>query len=375
MTEAAPFVLNSVAYLCADGPELLAYSAVDGEPLWKVFAGNIIVSMGANDKLVFVLDVDGRLQTYRLIDGLPMDPGELGPGAHGLTVDKTGAWGAIREDQVVLYGPWGLREVPLAEPSVVGFGEGATRAGMGSRTGQFYAVDPMSGVAWGTVDLGVPIVGVAWNAKGFWVVAGGTRLFEVAADGTEILQTIELGREPTRIAISPEGQIVAWLAGMREIHLVDLGTQQRIGGISYRHRTVGGMCFADSAILGVGLDDGDANRFELLTGDVGRTGQHRGKAFSQWAADLELDPKKVRGAMARNQALGGLVAERVHRDEKGQVAPSAEEQAEQDSPAGRAKSRITGCLVSSGVGCLSLIACMGCSGIFYQIYHRIYYGY
>ncbi len=361
MRDPAPFVLGKIAYLCGDGPELLAYSAIDGEPMWKVFCGDVIVGMGATDKLVFVLDAGGGLQTYRILDGLPMDPAEIGEDAHGLVVDPSGAWAVMQGSEVIARGPWGVRRVPLEAPGAVGFGDKGMRLAIGSQTGAFYAVDPSTGVAWGVVEVGAPVVSIGWSVLGYWVVAAGTRLYQIAADGASILGTLDLGREPTALSVSPEGLLVAWLAGLREVHIVDIDAQKRIGGVSYRHRTVGGLCFADTGVLGVGLDDGDANRFELLNGGVGRTGQHRGKAFSQWAADVDLDPGAVRGALARSYTGGELIAEQVIREE--------------ETPAGRAKSRAWSCMVSSGLGCLSLIACCGCSGVFYQVFHRFYYGY
>ena len=113
-------------------------------------------------------------------------------------------------------------------------------------------------------------------------------------------------------------------------------------------------------MLGVGLDDGDANRFSLLTGDVGRTGQQPNRAFSQWAADMDLDPGSVRGALARSQTGGALIAE--------QVVPHEE------TVAGQAKSRAYACMGALGIGCLSIILCAGCSGFAYLAYVRIYYG-
>lgn len=365
MSDTAPFALHSRAYVCGDGPELLVYQAGNGEPMWKAFAEGILVGVGLTDDLVIALDSDGRVLSWKLATGAKQDELDLGLRAHALAVDsKTGVFAVLAAHEVVVGGAWGQNRVPLDHGTAVALGPDGGSLGLGTSHGAFYAVEPTSGAAWGTIQVGAPIDGVAWSALGYWVVAAGQGLYKIAADASAILGTIDVGHRCTHLAVSADGLLAALCGGPRDVKVYELHGDGRIAVISYASRSVGSMSFASGGVLGIGLDDGDANRIALLTGEISRTGQHRGRAFSQWRTEVQVDPGGVRAAMARVTLGGnGPIAKQVFRDKKGKAVE------EREPP-----NRVRSCAVSCLVTIVSIIVCSGCSGLGYVAWIKIYYG-
>ena len=321
MRDLAPFVLHRNAYVCGDGPELLLYQTAGGDPMWKAFAEGVLVGVGVTEDSVIAVDSDGRVLSWKLLTGAKLDELDLGLRTTAMVVDVKGTFAVLAAHEVVVGGAWGQSHVPLDHGSALALGPDGESMGLGTAHGAFYAVEPKSGAAWGAIELGAPIEGVAWSALGYWVVAAGCGLYKIAADASAILGTLDTGTRCGGLALSEDGLLAAFCAERRNVKVYELHTDTRIASITYKSRDVGGLCFAEAGVLGIGLDDGDANRVALLSGEVGRTGQHRGRAFSQWRVEVDMDPGSVRAAMARVTlgGVGGPIASMVDRDRKGKV--------------------------------------------------------
>ncbi len=368
MSEEAPFALTPLVYACVDGPELLVYAAGSGQPLWQVMLSSPITGVGGSGERVFAVDADGRLREMNALDGNVLEETDLPGAVRGLVVEQaSGSWAALLDGKVVVRPAGGAeREIPFDGVQQVALGPKGASLGMGSRTGAFYAVDTASGVAWGTVELGAELDAIAWCNLGFWLVAAGPALHKVAPDGRSILGATPLTGRVTALAVSPDGMLAAWSLDDRAVVVSELKGGERLGAVMFRARQVGGVCFAEPGVLGIGLDDGDANRLDLLSNTLTRTGQHRGRAFAQWAVKLDLEPGRVRGALVRAQAGTSEIASRVSQDPDVEYGPDGQPKKKQ--------SCLMYVLTTAAVTLALMFVCTGLLAVGYAVWHKLYYG-
>jgi hypothetical protein len=344
--------------VAGDGPELLVYSGVNDAPMWKQFTDGLIVGVGATRDRVFTVDADGRLTSWRGIDGTKLDEAEVPmPGARALVNTSDGLCGVLVKDGVFVGEPRGGGQA-LAVPgaSAVGFGATRTSLGIGTSKGKFQVFDPTTGQALGGCDVGGPVHAVAWRAQGQWVVAAGQQVHLVAADGSAVGVSIPIGAMVSLVACSYDGALIVAVAGGTTLLVIETATNQTIGRIVYQ-RQVNGIAFGPQGWLGIGLDDGDTNRVDLLTGHMCRNEPQAGRSANRWAFNVEVDPLRIRQAVTSIRAGGGPIATHIK-------PPDPEEE--------KAKKKSNGCLYTCLFVVLAAIVCSGCSGITAILYFTVY---
>jgi hypothetical protein len=327
----------------ADGPEILVYQAGDGSPLWKQFCDGVLVGVAVVGPRVVTLDSEGNLTFWRLQDGQSEDSGTMSPGATQLLVSPEGAVGAVTPDGLDVFRGAG---VSMPQVSAAAFGPESKSVGIGTHTGVFSVVDPQSGAAWGSVDLGAPVTGVAWSSAGQWVVSSGQRIAVIQGDGTALVVSIDAPGELGPVACSANGLLVAALCGPSQVACFELHGHRPIGTIDLK-REIEGVDFGSAAMLAIGVDDGDVSLVDLYTSKVGRTEPHPGRGRNTWAVQVQVDRAAVRGAAALSKAGGIPIAEFV-------PIPDDDE---------------GGCLRSCLMGlAFCTVLCMGCSGCSALVY-------
>jgi hypothetical protein len=320
----------------ADGPELLVYQAIDGAPMWKHFCDGILVGVAiVGDRLV-TLDTEGTLTWWRLADGQQEDSTDLGASVSHLVAAPDGAVGAITPNGIVMVSG---NTLSIPQVSAASFGPTGASIGVGTHSGAFSAIDPVSGAAWGTVELGAAVTGVAWSAQGHWIVTAANRIAVVSGDGTEVLASIAGPDSLGQVTTSADGLLAGAIAGTQQIACFELHGHRAIGTIDLRHDIVG-VAFGSAAMIGIGIDDGDISLINLFTGRVGRSEPHPGRGRNSWSVKVGVDQGAVRGAVVLNQAGGEPIAKYVPipDDESGCMR---------------------NCLI---VVAISTVMCMGCTG-------------
>ena len=330
-----------------DGPELLAYHA-DGAPTWKVFTDGILVGLGyVVDRLICV-DDRGVVTWRRRGDGQALHEVELGVPVRGACVASDGGVAALADRGVWLLPPGQpARFVAAASASAISFGPDGHSLGIGQASGVFAAHDPSSGLAWGTVELGAPVTGIAWSSSGRWVVAAGEALHLVSGDGSEVTHRLPLPAAAGEVAVSMDGVLAAVICGTL-VQVFELQTLSDCGALRFRRELLH-VAFGAGHWLAVGLDDGDATLVDLLTGSPTRTEPHPGRGRNVWSMENKVERDRVRGAVARQRAGGAPIARYV---------PPSQEEAEEEAEAG------SGCLRSALlVGCFTMGMLVICSGL------------
>jgi len=330
----------------ADGPELLVYQSSDGSPIWKEFCDGILVDVAVAGGRLVSLDSEGTVTWWRLADGLREDSASVGGGATGLAV--------AGEGQVAVVTPHGLSVIggaPLSLPQVsaAAFGPGAGSVGIGTHTGVFTAIDPATGAAWGSVDLGAPVTGVAWSQQGTWVVTSGNRVVVIRGDGAEQVASIQGPGPLVAISCSENGLLAAAVCGAHQVACFELHTHRAIGSIDLK-REIAGVDFGSAAMLAIGIDDGDASLIDLFTGKVGRTEPQPGRGRNTWAVKVGVDQAAVRGAAALSKAGGVPIAKYI---------PIPEDEDDDGC--------LKSCITIVAISTLVCMGCTGCSGLLYVL--------
>ncbi|MBT3219306.1 MAG: WD40 repeat domain-containing protein [Proteobacteria bacterium] len=340
---------NGLCHVCIDGPELLVYDG-DGGPRWKQFCNNLIVDAGATTELVITADLDGLVSFWRAMDGQLVDevptnsqPSAMGTAPQGLVALAT-------SDAVVLVSQRSSMPIVAQQPTAVAFGGNGTSLGVGTASGAFVVLEPNTGEVQGSVDVGEPISGVAFSAMGMWAVVAGSRLHLVSVDGSELLHSTQNCDAPLRGATcSQEGALVSSVIGLNQVGIFDL-QNKKLSGIIHFRREVGAVSMGPRGYLGIGLDDGDANRVDLFNGRAIRTEPHPGRGRNNWNLTCEVNFAALRGAVTHARSGGGPVASFVF--------------IEEDAPKrGWGRTCLMGCLVMF----LLVLGCSGCLGLAYVV--------
>jgi len=340
-----PLAFGASLVAIADGPELLVYQASDGAPVWKQFCDGVLVGVAVVGQRVVTLDTEGAITWWAIADGRQEDTYGFGGSVSQLVAAADGVCGAVTPNGLSMtHG--GTLSIP--QVSAASFGPDSASIGVGTSSGSFSAIDPTTGSAWGTVELGAAVTGVAWSAQGTWVVAAANRIAVVSGDGTEVIASIAGPDSLRGLSISENGLLAASVCGSQQIACFELHGHRAIGTIDLK-RDIEGVAFGTAAMVAIAIDDGDVSFVDMYNGKIGRTEPHPGRGRNTWAVKVGIDQAAVRGAVALNKAGGVPIAK--------YVPPPEDDEG--------------GCMMT----CLTLLAisivvcmgCTGCSGIVYLL--------
>ncbi len=319
MNEPAPFhtCRSGTASACGDGPELLVYSGSDDRPLWKAFCSGILVGVGATPEQVIAVDSEGRITFFRTRDGQVVHEAAVDGPVTVAVVDPGGRCAIGTPHQVQLAtarGSYGRTAV--REPSALGFGEDGQIVGIGTSSGEFFALVPDVVDAPPPLTLGAPVVALDWSERGEWIVAAGAALFRISRDGAGVVGQVAVFDDAiTDVAVTGDGTVVAAVVGTT-VHVYELVAGKLVGELRFR-RAIGGVAFAAGATLGIGFDDGDMQRIDLLSGQATRSEPHPGRGRNVWNYEAQVDFAAIRGAIAAHRAGGGPIARFVPTEKGG----------------------------------------------------------
>lgn len=355
MRDVYSFALSSDGMQLAvgDGPELLVYRG-DGQPVYKVFCDGILLGMAFVGDTLATVDSEGRVVFHRAADGRKLEEVQLDSTPLGAFASPDGAFAVITTQGPVLVEPNGQAGgYPLQDLVCASFGPDRTSLGLGTSTGHFVAMDGMSGAAWGSLPVGMPIIDVKWNHQGFWVLAVEGALLRVDGGATAILGREELEGTPRQLAISSDGALCAVLLEGGRVAVVEQHTHQNAGHVVFR-RDVHAIAFGRAALLGFGLDDGDASLVDLITRATVRTEPHPGRGRNNWNVDLSFDGGKIRGAVTLLRSGGA--APILHLPQE-------------DVQGGRRGWLGAGCMLMNAM----VFACGGCLGISFMLHYMKFF--
>jgi hypothetical protein len=212
--------------------------------------------------------------------------------ATGLAASRGGVVAVLGASSVNLVRATGeelRREIDVPGATAVALDADGRRVAVGTKEGAVRVFDVQSGEERGSSRVAAPVKALCWSPRGYWLASTGSNIARVAAGGKDAgalvpTDDLDLGS----LAVSEEGALVAVRVGDRKVAIFDLLDGKFQGVVQYE-RTVGQVEFGPGAMLGIGLDLGDGNKVDLLTGDVSRTDPHPGRTRNRWV--LIADPK------------------------------------------------------------------------------------
>lgn len=319
---------------CADGAEVLVYDGSDEHPLWRASAPSAVVAIATTPGEVLALDDGGRLSRWAAESGGAMGaPLALGPGAaRDLAVARDGTAVALVGDRadVVAHG---ARARSIAAPGgrSVALTDDGARVGI-LVEGALVIAEVATGAERARVSLDRAASAVAWCVRGFFVVAAGTRVLRVPPDGSEAATLVDAGARVRQVSASADGGILA-LLGEDDVKVALLPSKEIVGRFGYE-RPLEAVAFGPDVWLGVGLDRGDANRINLVSGACHRTDPHEGRARTTWTLSITLDTEKIRQSRATANPSAAAVQQKLaDKQAQKQTAPASTTSSPATTPA------------------------------------------
>ncbi len=292
-----------------DGPELYVFSGRTDTGIWKQMCDGIVIGVAAGDGRVSAVDTDGRLQVYRAIDGSRQADVRFDRPCHGLVVAGDGRLAMLVDEAVIVCSAMGENAVTFPAPGVRSVAFGRDLIAIGSDHGTVHVIDLKTGKPLGQLRADGPIAAVAFRAPDEWCVVVRSQLQVWSKDLKKMEASVEVGGEARRIACSGDGALAA-IALDREVRVFELYNTRAAATLGL-DRDVNDVSFGPGHWLGLGLDDAEANRVEIVAGTLAKTEAFPGMTASKWPIRLERNEVALRTAVAHVRAGGKPIAQQV----------------------------------------------------------------
>ena len=298
--------------VCGDGPEVLAYRGAELVPAWRHPTRALVADLAVDDRHVWVLDVEGGLEVRSRSDGTRERGISLPPPGRFLAMSGDGATLAVAAGRGLTWMRDGelAAEVDLPGLAAVGIDGGGTKMAAGLASGTVVVFDLDRDEAVARIELDAPVSGVVWSPAGYWLVACGSSLIAVRADGAQQKPLVAWSEALTNVVLGPSGAICVAQSSSRAVTAWDLTGPSEAGTLAVG-RDIDALLLLPPARLLLGLRHGDLQAVDLLTGRGVQSVPHPGRRRVPWSIRDDLTHGQLRGARVRLLAGGGPLAEHV----------------------------------------------------------------
>ncbi len=280
--------------VCVDQAELLAYSGSDEHPMWRQTCEAPLAAVGTTVGEVVAVDTAGRMHRFEANSGSKLDGVGLGGPARALAVARDGTCAALLEDRIVMVaGGKSSKELAAPGATCVAISDEGSAAAIGTRQGRVQVLDLRAGTEMGSFELGHEVQSICWNVRGFWLGTAGDQLWRIDAAGRLGASLAKLPGLQPHLTSSADGGLVACRTGAGQVSVVTLPQGETVATLGYQ-RSIEGIAFGPDVWLGIGLDKGDGNKINLITGACHRTDTHPGRAHDSWEVAIQIDKQKVK---------------------------------------------------------------------------------
>jgi hypothetical protein len=267
-----------------DGAELLVHDGKSEAPLWRKTLDGRVAGVASSGPGIVAVDDHGTLSVFAADSGALLDRVETGQGARGMAAMADGLCAVIGRSGVRIADDEGVhRRLSAPDPACVAWSPDGMVL-VGSRDGTLTVFsdedEPLQ-----QEQLDGPIGAVAWHVGGFWAVASGTVVWRLDPAGLERITSGPDDMPIGSIACAETGHIAVRLGETITLVLA-WPSRETDATITYFDRKITDLCFGPKPWLGIGMDQGDANKIELETGATCRTDTHPGRAHQSWAVKV-----------------------------------------------------------------------------------------
>ncbi|MCK6591944.1 MAG: hypothetical protein L6Q76_30705 [Polyangiaceae bacterium] len=292
-----------------DNNEVLVHSGADESPLWRKTLDAVLAGVGATSDAVITLDANGKLTWWSGTSGQESGSVSLNDAPRALATKPDGTCAvALPESILIVNRAQEKRKLLVANAGALAFSDNGSHLAVGTDDGRVRVFPAHGDDPVGSTEVQEPVRSIAWNGNNFWLVTSGDRVFRVEAGGTSCEQITRAGgMTPDCVACSADGSLFALRLDPKTVVVLAYPSKDTAATFQYMDRRAVGLAFGPAPYFGVGLDSGDANKFNLATKDVHRTDTHPGRTHNRWMLSVSIETSAL-PASYRGEEKGGRVA-------------------------------------------------------------------
>lgn len=274
----------------AAGSELLVHDGATEAPLWRAHLTAPIVATGLALDTVVAVDEAGTIHRFEATGGRTLGRTELGWTATGAAIAGDGAGVVLGGSSVAIaVQDRAVASLEVEAPSCAAFRSDHKKFAIGTERGSVILCDRERAAILRRVELGEPVTGICWSARGHWIATAGEGVYRIPADVTRSERlTTASGLAPSLPRCSPDGKCLAVRLDARTAIVLALHSRETLASVSYVDREICGLAFGPEPWLGVALEGGDGNKIHLVSSAVHRTDTHPGRLHRSWYLGVTL---------------------------------------------------------------------------------------
>jgi hypothetical protein len=272
---------RGASFALTEGAELLMHDGDSEAPLWRTTLGARIVAVGIDGERAIAVTETGSVYTFGARTGDVRATASIATRVRSACVDAAAN-----------------RVVALTDTQVVRSDGGAVLA-LGDADAHAIAMRPDGAVLVATARELVlfaadgsrsahPLTGVtalAHHPQGFWVVGLAAKLLRWDGSGEPThITNLPPSAKLEHLACSERVLAIAWDRHM--VAALEWPSKETLGSLQYLERKVEGLAVGPWPWLGVALDLGDGNKFNLESAALHRSDTHPGRPHHSWLVSV-----------------------------------------------------------------------------------------
>lgn len=272
---------RGAVFALTEGAELLLHDGDSEAPLWRTTLDAPIVGLGVDGQRVVAVTESGSVRTFGA---------RTGEARGELTIS-----GRVRRACVD-----GDRVVAITAHAIVAL-EGGTQSVLADHSAHAVATRPDGGVLVATASelvaiapdgarttrplAGMTINVLAHHPGGFWLLGLPSKLLRWDGSGEPThITNLPPNAQLEHVACSDRVLAIAWDQHM--VACLEWPSKDTLGSLQYLERKVEGLAVGPWPWVGVALDLGDGNKFNLESASLHRSDTHPGRPHHSWLVSV-----------------------------------------------------------------------------------------
>jgi len=266
-------------FALVDGAELLLHDGDSEGPLWRKTLDAPLVGVAADSDKVIAVTAAGTVTWFGPKTGDVQRTATFGTKVSLAVIAGDRVIAASIDKLLVLEGQ------PLADHGAKALAVAPNGEVLAVRETGALVLIKKDGTATTQTYDGVSPRAVAFHPEGFWVLGLASKLlkWDGAATPTHITN-LPADSKLDHVTCSDKAIAIAWDEHM--VVALEWPSKETLGSLNYLERKVRGIAFGPWPWLGVALDLGDGNKFNLTDARLHRSDTHPGRKHHSWMVSV-----------------------------------------------------------------------------------------
>jgi hypothetical protein len=270
---------RGAVFALAEGAELLLHDGESEGPLWRTTLDAPIVGIGIDSERVTAVTAAGSVRTFGARSGDVRDNASITGPVTRACVDGDRVVALTQNKVVKLAGGTQSVVADVTAHAIAIRPDGAIIVATSTEAIAFAADGARSSLALAGVRA------LAHHPQGFWVVGLAAKLVRWDGSGEPThITNLPPGSKVEHIACSERVLAVSWDRHM--VAALAWPSKDTLGSLQYVERNVEGLAVGPWPWLGVALDLGDGNKFNLQSAALHRSDTHPGRQHHSWLVSV-----------------------------------------------------------------------------------------